>query len=844
MREKKSPQSKSASGELARTFHEILVADKRSYEPFVKVFSAVGENVSKLDLGTLVGVFEVDEKNEEAAYIVNFLASVAKKEYFNNPRRGPIESFEAALHKVNVALAELVKHGNVSWLGKLHGTLAVLEKNNLHFSVTGESALLLLRQDQFSEISAGLASDEASLHPLKTFVEVSSGRIMENDFLILTTPELPALFPLEYLTKQALRMNRDAFRQFLRTALVNEIDMASVLVIEFHKPEPKAEPIKEKKKIAEAAKEASTLNAFSQATFAKPTHSSQDAALPDEEASISEEITPKEEFIDQKTGHIYVQGEELGDLPMKHSVVLEYIQDATASLGEFFSHTVRRQGKKTARLSAFLFWEARTHGARLTRKAAQKLHTLQASLAEKNRLRKIEQQQKQEELAKQKELLRIQEQHEKEERARREAETVPAPQVAPTVVPPISIAPEPTQPKKVTEIVESAPALTQPALTERPTKHIERLRSLYEKSSSVKPSSLPKKLARQEKKNSTEAKEVSALVLFLERTRKGMLAFLKKVTALVSSRKKLFGGIFAILVFTILISSFLLQKKSPSESPSISQTSTAPSQAEPARTETGSENTLKAESTISLEKDLVSLVYLDHQAYAATPKSIVSLEDKKEFPITDMKGEIRFVTAMEDLSLLFILSSQNELFAWSPLNKAFTKNELVLPANSRVTAIGTYLTYLYVLDRGNNQLYRYPRSENAFKESTPWMKDSFELTDTAMLAINETVALAPSKEHLLSFSQGKNNGTFIESDDTHQVAIQALTTDNDFPFIYALDDKQTLSIWNLDRKLTHHYTLSDAPSSPLSITVVPDKKTLLIGNKEGKISRYTNVISE
>ncbi len=323
-----------------------------------------------------------------------------------------------------------------------------------------------------------------------------------------------------------------------------------------------------------------------------------------------------------------------------------------------------------------------------------------------------------------------------------------------------------------------------------------------------------------------------------------MLAFLKKVTALVSSRKKLFGGIFAILVFTILISSFLLQKKSPSESPSISQTSTAPSQAEPARTETGSENTLKAESTISLEKDLVSLVYLDHQAYAATPKSIVSLEDKKEFPITDMKGEIRFVTAMEDLSLLFILSSQNELFAWSPLNKAFTKNELVLPANSRVTAIGTYLTYLYVLDRGNNQLYRYPRSENAFKESTPWMKDSFELTDTAMLAINETVALAPSKEHLLSFSQGKNNGTFIESDDTHQVAIQALTTDNDFPFIYALDDKQTLSIWNLDRKLTHHYTLSDAPSSPLSITVVPDKKTLLIGNKEGKISRYTNVISE
>ena len=93
MKEKKTPLKKTVAGELSRSFHEILVADKRAYEPFVKVFQAVGENVSKLDLGSLVGVFEVDEKSEDAAYIVNFLASVANKEYFNNHRRGPIESF-------------------------------------------------------------------------------------------------------------------------------------------------------------------------------------------------------------------------------------------------------------------------------------------------------------------------------------------------------------------------------------------------------------------------------------------------------------------------------------------------------------------------------------------------------------------------------------------------------------------------------------------------------------------------------------------------------------------------------------------------------------------------------
>lgn len=74
------------------------------------------------------GIFEIDDSSEDSKYIVNFLFSVAKNEYFCNPRRGATESFEAALHKINVALAEIVKHGNIRWLGKLHGTIAILRE--------------------------------------------------------------------------------------------------------------------------------------------------------------------------------------------------------------------------------------------------------------------------------------------------------------------------------------------------------------------------------------------------------------------------------------------------------------------------------------------------------------------------------------------------------------------------------------------------------------------------------------------------------------------------------------------------------------------------------------------
>ena len=839
MKEKKATPPKSTPGILVRTFHEILIADKRSYEPFVKVFRAEGENVSKLDLGTLVGVFEVDEKDEDAAYIVNFLASVAKKEYFNNPRRGPIESFEAALHKVNVALAELVKHGNVSWLGKLHGVLAVLEKNNLHFSVTGEAALLLFRQEQFSEISEGLASNEASVHPLKTFVEVSSGRLMEEDNLILSTPELLALFPLDYLTKQAVRMNAQAFRQFLRTALVNEIDMAAVLAIELSVASPEASTSSLKTKTEPRPKNQPVANAFSQATF---TPSKAPIPLDPEPAPLDSSLS-KEEFIDEKTGHIYVQGDEIGDSSsLKHSVILESVREVTSRLGEFFSRTVRRQGKKTARLGAFLLWESRTQTARLGRKAAQKITALKVTLAEQQKTKAAQKVRQLEKKVRQE--------------TKRQAEALvepvilaekPLPVVLPAV-PSVEEAPE----------VMPEPSLEVPVEKAVPA-HIERFRSFYQEKPEKKekpgkeersPSLVAAPTRPQESSHiSLETKLVSKRTkipfnvwkVSLGKQLRALKASIKTFSRVILKRQKiLFISLGGLLVIASGGFWFLHTKTTPQANEQNDSKTVAPIST-PSPSET---NTLEAESTVALNKELVSLVFLENQSYGATAKSIVALENNEEFTIPDIKGEVRFMSPMEDLRLIFILTSQNELFAWSPLAKTFTKNELVLPANARVTGIGTYLTYLYVLDRGNNQLYRYPRSVSGFQESASWMKESFELTDTAFLAINETVALAPSREHLLSFSQGKNTGTFDLSDPKKPMTLQALTTDSDFPFIYGLDEENTLSIWNLDRKLLHTYTLKDAPKDASYLASDPEKKTLILGNKDGNITRYTNVTSE
>ncbi len=846
MKEKKTPLKKTVAGELSRSFHEILVADKRAYEPFVKVFQAVGENVSKLDLGCLVGVFEVDEKSEDAAYIVNFLASVAKKEYFNNPRRGPIESFEAALHKVNVALAELVKHGNVSWLGKLHGALAVIEKNNLHFSVTGEGAFLLLRQEQFSEISAGLASSESEVHPLKTFVEVSSGRLMEDDTLLLTTPELLALFPLDYLTKQASRMKKDGFRQFLRTALVNEIDMAAVMVIEFGEATSATQPETPRKNSVTKKEDAPAvvINAFSGNTYTKKQTSHEENTSPKSEEPL-EIIQPeyREEFIDEKTGHIYVQGMDISETPNPRFAFLEQFGDISTYMGDFFSRTFRRQSKKLVRFGSFVFWEGKRQTGHLKRKAtkaiAQITHDLKEKQAERKRLK---------------------------EELRASSQIIP-PVQAPTpkegIEPSIPLFKKKTKPSLdavnapsplATTHEEELPALdeyTEEAPAADPLPSTLRFRSLYQEESRL----ASKSPTPQKQKLSLPKPTFPTTKLFtffgerlqkIKATTKSLyLRFIESLFPILKKNKLVVSALSIILaisvgVFYIFFASSTTTDKTPSPTPETTEVS--PTSAPVAKTENS--NQLSPEKTFTLSKNLVALSILDGIAYGATPTSVVTLETNEEITVPSIKGEIRYIAPMDDLSLLFILTSQNELMAWSPSTKKFTQNELTLPPNARITAIGTYLTYLYVLDRGNNQLYRYPRTEAGFTTSTNWMKESFELTDTAFLAINETVALAPSREHLLSFVQGKTNGDFIFQDPKAPIAIQALTTDSDFPFIYALGANNMLSVWNTDRKLTHTYTLKDAPKDSLYMTSDPEHKIILVGNKDGGIARYNNVISE
>lgn len=221
------------SGSQKPVFRSIFICKKNELSPFATVFTYFPENIEQQGLGTLFGIIKIDDYSEDSSYVTNLLTSVIKKEYFSKPYRSSEESFEACLRKANLALAELVRHGSMSWAGKIGFAGGSLERNNLHFSCLGEISIFLVRHGQIAQISKDLeAEKDSETHPLKTFSNVSSGKLEIGDKLIFTTKELTEIFSAEELRQNSAHFSPQEFPGFLEISLEANSELAGTIVID------------------------------------------------------------------------------------------------------------------------------------------------------------------------------------------------------------------------------------------------------------------------------------------------------------------------------------------------------------------------------------------------------------------------------------------------------------------------------------------------------------------------------------------------------------------------------------------------------------------------------------
>lgn len=737
-----SRSSKATPVTLEKHFKEIVVGSGRSQEPYIIAFHYASDNVSGSPLGTLFGFFEVDIHDQDAAYIVNFLASVAKKEYFANSHRSPVESFEVALHKINVALAEIVKHGNVSWLGHLHGAIGTISQNTLHFSVTGDGQLYLAREEALRLMSDGLADTDTEPHPLKTFTEVSSGELFDADIVFAFSPSVWSLFSPDDLRRSLNRLGPAGFEQFLRTALINELPIAAVTLVTCSAPTilQSEEAPKESQKPA-----VSLSNVWSGKPFDEALQKRKSPDTPKQKPDIIE--TPREEYTDQKTGHIYLQASA--------EETFEENESPWKERWELFSHTfgaktrnwgiaLRKITRRISKVGSLTLASLGQQTGRLSRSLNRRTRSLKRAL-EENRQRK---RQEKEQIARLKAV---------EEATRPNIEPEPVPEeevvvrpVASLIVP--SPSSEPVPPKETTP--QSSERVRR-FFTREPRQEMtfgnearQRLTRWSARIVASKSVLLPALgNIRAVSKN---------LALRINQALQSLIHYGRTQWDNGSVKYRWIFSVGGVIVLGIL--AYLIWPST--ETPPVETVTPAPSQEAPAAPVFPPAEeplaTLLAGSRLIFPTNnsrSIALVNINDTPFLITERSIVNLQTQES---TTAPETIRHATAMDDLDAIFTVGESGSLSLWSTVTKKFEKNTLPLPAGAQVSAIGSYLTYLYVLDREAGIIHRFPRAEGGFGPATTWSKESVATGEETSFAVHENILLGDVSGQPALYSRGKN----------------------------------------------------------------------------------------
>lgn len=740
---KASPSGRQALEKIAPSATEISVARSGFLKPYAICFQQLPDNIAREPLGLLAGVMAIGDRSEHSAYIVNFLASLAKKEYYGNPRRGALESFESSLHKINVGLAELAKEGSTEWIGTLDAALCAIERNNLHFSVAGKAKVLLFRDRHLSDISDGLA-EEGDINPMKTFTDVASGKISPGDRIIITTPEIFSVLSETELERSANRLSGEAFERLLQTALINKLDLAATVSISIGTIAEIKRPPAPKKKLATID---TIPNAWSHTIFETSKHQG---------GSIEDELRNKKESeqdrIDDKTGHIYVTGET----PREES------SEAWARVRYFLG-----DARRSIQHAGSLFANHASRGiASLVRETGRMFIRLTSSLREA--------------------MLSFQ--HRRNLKKLSERDSFPeSTSPIPTITKELSEKRSVTTIEKSTTITETL-SPSRFSITHLITKSIRVLETL------PRPS-LPKRASLhipvQDDPDTPD--RYPRLVIWIRSIFDRTLHTIANSAKRLSSKQKIFLlSILGVTLLTALLFGFFFRNSPPrEESVLLGTEETALSEpSRPLQNDTKI-RFLEAPTAIMNASDIIEVTRLNDSIFCITRNALYRIGENgaDAIRVDNPDGSITIhAVAMEDLNSIITISEDGSVFFYTPINNRFTKQNIVLANPENIASLATRSTYLYILNRDDSGILRYPRIEGGFGPGTPWLKETAEIKENPTITVSDSVFIADISG-LRAYFRGIPKDTVFETTATpvSYTTILAVPSANDAGTLFALD---------------------------------------------------------
>ena len=194
---------------------------------------------------------------------------------------------------------------------------------------------------------------------------------------------------------------------------------------------------------------------------------------------------------------------------------------------------------------------------------------------------------------------------------------------------------------------------------------------------------------------------------------------------------------------------------------------------------------------------IVTPVFLNDSRYLATGTGIFDLSTQKSFTLPS-DSPVILASGMNDLGLVFLVTRSGDVFSFSPPNGSFTKNAITLPPGSHPAGIGTFLTYLYLLESGSGKIYRFPRADGGFGENVLWTKSTPDPSIDA-IAVSENI-YGRNSTGVVSYFRGKpTEGFSFEKPGTSELTVTSICANQDAPDSFAVLDAPAKRIILYDR---------------------------------------------
>jgi hypothetical protein len=190
-----------------------LIFDSFCYEP---------ENIYEKRMGNLYMVGLLKNVLPQNLHFLDKLAKIIQKEYYRSIVRKPEKTLKESLKEANEFLEQTAKKGDVSWLGNLSfAVLALIPQPKflgveLNFTKVGDLKIFLLRDEKIIDIDQKLKFEEITPWPLKIFSNIVSGKLAENDLLLVLTKEVADFFERENLLPEIGKIPHQIFAKKIK----------------------------------------------------------------------------------------------------------------------------------------------------------------------------------------------------------------------------------------------------------------------------------------------------------------------------------------------------------------------------------------------------------------------------------------------------------------------------------------------------------------------------------------------------------------------------------------------------------------------------------------------------